>query len=414
MDVKMSTENIYKWEFSARFRKGCFGWRSDPAISRIKEAVAEIGKVAHKDQILGAAGAVLFLEKLSPSLERVDSSSGAIGTAVNNAIEKLPPTIAQAPADEKLRHRWLERLWEAVQEDNIPYIEQLAEQWGDLCCTSRTASMWADELIGTTRLAWSGGPGVFGHFKGTSACLSALLKAGRNEEIQELLALMPYKSWHYRKWGVKALSAMGKNDEALQYAEDSLGKNESSFGIARACEKILLSDGSVEEAYKRYAIEANRKTTHLATFRAIAQKYPNKNPREILNDLAAHSPGEEGKWFAAAKSAGFYPEALELANRSPCDPKTLTRAARDMAETEPLFAIEAGMTALKWLVAGYGYEVTGDDVRSAYSNTMKAAETARRVPETFERICTMVAGEVYGERFVSKILGLTLGLNQRA
>ena len=268
----MSTENIYKWEFSARFRKGCFGWRSDPAISRIKEAVAEIGKVAHKDQILGAAGAVLFLEKLSPALERVDSSSGAIGTAVNNAIEKLTPTIAQAPADEKLRHRWLERLWEAVQEDNIPYIEQLAEQWGDLCCTSRTASMWADELIGTTRLAWSGGPGVFGHFKGTSACLSALLKAGRNEEIQELLALMPYKSWHYRKWGVKALSAMGKNDEALQYAEDSLGKNESSFGIARACEKILLSDGSVEEAYKRYAIEANRKTTHLATFRAIAQK----------------------------------------------------------------------------------------------------------------------------------------------
>jgi len=93
----MSTENIYKWEFSARFRKGCFGWRSDPAISRIKEAVAEIGKVAHKDQILGAAGAVLFLEKLSPALERVDSSSGAIGTAVNNAIEKLTPTIAKAP-----------------------------------------------------------------------------------------------------------------------------------------------------------------------------------------------------------------------------------------------------------------------------------------------------------------------------
>ena len=84
-----------------------------------------------------------------------------------------------------------------------------------------------------------------------------------------------------------------------------------------------------------------------------------------------------------------------------------------MAETEPLFAIEAGMTALKWLVAGYGYEVTGEDVRSAYTNTMKAAETARRGPETFKRIRKLVAGEVYGERFVSKILGLTLGLNQR-
>jgi hypothetical protein len=279
MDVKMSTGNSYKWEFSTRFRKGCFGWRSDPAISRIKEAVAEIGKVARKDQILGAMGAVLFLEKLSPALEHVDSSSGAIGTAVNNAIEKLTPVIANAPADEKLRHQWLERLWEAVQEDDIPYIEQLTDQWGDLCGTSRTASIWADELIGTVRMAWSGEPGVFGYFKGTSACLSALLKAGRNEEILELLALMPYKAWHYRQWGVKALSALGKNDEALQYAEDSCGNNESPFGIARACEEILLSDGSVEEAYSRYAIEANRKTTHLATYRAIVQKYPNKNPR---------------------------------------------------------------------------------------------------------------------------------------
>lgn len=409
----MSTENSYKWEFSARFRKGCFGWRSEPAILRIKEAVTEISKIARKDQILGAMGAVLLLEKLSPALERVDSSSGAIGTAVNNAIEKLTPVIAKAPADEKLRHQWLERLWEAVQEDDIPYIEQLTDHWGDLCSTSRTASIWADQLIGTARMAWSSEAGLHGYFKGTSACLSALLKAGKNVELLELLELMPYKTWHYRKWGVRAMSAMGKNDEALQYAEDSCGKNESPFGIARACEEILLSDGLMEDAYRNYAIEANRKTTNLATFRAIAQKYPHKNPREILNDLAANSPGEEGKWFAAAKSAGLYLEALELANRSPCDPKTLTRAARDMAETEPLFAIEAGMTALKWLVAGYGYEVTGEDVRSAYSYTMKAAEVARRKPETFERICTLVAGEVYGERFVTKILELTLGLNQR-
>lgn len=142
---------------------------------------------------------------------------------------------------------------------------------------------------------------------------------------------MPYKTWHYRKWGAKALCAMGRKDEALQYAEDSRGKNESPFEIARVCEDILLSDGSVEDAYDRYAIEANRKTTNLATFRAIVQKYPNKNPREILTDLAASSPGEEGKWFAAAKSAGFYQEALELANRSPCDHQTLARAARDMA-----------------------------------------------------------------------------------
>ena len=129
----MSTENTHKWEFSARFRRGGFGWKSEPAITRIKEAVSEISKVARKDQIMGAMGAVLFLEKLSPALERIDSSSGTIGTAVNNAIEKLTPVIATAPADDKLRQRWLERLWEAIQDDDIPYLEPLIDHWGDLC-----------------------------------------------------------------------------------------------------------------------------------------------------------------------------------------------------------------------------------------------------------------------------------------
>jgi hypothetical protein len=149
----MSAENTHKWEFSTRFRRGGFGWRSEPAITRIKEAIVEISKVARKDQILAATGAVLFLEKLSPAREYVDSSSGAIGTAVNNDIEKLTVIISKAPSDEKLRHRWLERLWEAVQEDDVPYIEQLTEQRGDLCGTSMTASMWADKLIDTARMA---------------------------------------------------------------------------------------------------------------------------------------------------------------------------------------------------------------------------------------------------------------------
>ena len=44
---------------------------------------------------------------------------------------------------------------------------------------------------------------------------------------------------------------------------------------------------------------------------------------------------------------------------------------------------------------------------------MKAAEVAQRKSETYERIRTLVAGEVHGDRFVTKILGLTLGLNRR-
>lgn len=409
----MRTDNPYKWEFSARFRRGGFGWRSQPAITRVKEAVAEISKVARKDQVLGGEGAVLFLERVSPALERVDSSSGAIGTAVNNAIEHLVPLIARAPTDDKLRNRWLDRLWEAVQEDDIPYIEHLTDQWGELCVTPRTASQWADQFIGVVRMAWGSDPAMHGYFKGTSACLSALARAGRYEEILELLKLMPCKMWYYRKWGVRALAAMGRKEEALQYAEDSRGLNDSPFVIAAVCEEILLSHGLMDEAYRRFAVEANRKSTHLATFRAIAKKYPHKDAREILNDLAANSPGDEGKWFAAAKSAGLYAEALKLANMSPCDPRTLTRAARDMAATEPLFAVESGIIALRWLVEGYGYDITSDDVKEAYTYTMKAAETARLHSETFERIRKLVAGEVHGDRFVTRVLGQTLGLNLR-
>ncbi len=40
-----------------------------------------------------------FLEKVSPALEQVDSSSGAIGTAVNRAIEELASIIAKAQVD---------------------------------------------------------------------------------------------------------------------------------------------------------------------------------------------------------------------------------------------------------------------------------------------------------------------------
>ena len=133
----MSSTQSVKWEFSPRFRRGCFGWKSAPAIARIKEA---------------------------------------------------------APADEKLRESWLERLWEAVQNDDIPYIEELAEQWGDLCGSPLVASLWADQFIGTVRMAWSSDPGLRGHFKGTFACLSSLCAAGRNEELLELLQQMPYKN----------------------------------------------------------------------------------------------------------------------------------------------------------------------------------------------------------------------------
>jgi hypothetical protein len=121
----MTAAKAHNWTFRSRFLANAFGWRSDLPIKRIKEAVAEIKKATRKDKILGAEGAVLFLEKVSGALEHVDSSSGAIGTAVNRAIETLVPIVAQAPASDTLRDKWLERLWCAIEDDAMPYIELL-------------------------------------------------------------------------------------------------------------------------------------------------------------------------------------------------------------------------------------------------------------------------------------------------
>jgi hypothetical protein len=397
----------HKWEFEARFRRHAFGWRSQPAVQRVREAVSEIKQVARRDPVLAAEGAVLFLERISPALERVDSSSGAIGTAVNNALRTLVPVIAGTPADPKARESWLERLWAAHEADQMPYIEQLADYWGDLCASKEVASAWADDLVGTTRMALSPDRSLRGHFHGTTACLSALFRAERYEEVVDIV--QGECIWPYKRWGVKALAAMGKRAEALGYAESCRGRWTPDHDVDALCEEILLSSGLVDEAYQRYGLRGDRGSTYLATFRAMTKKYPHKDKCQLLADLVGATPGEEAKWFAAAKDAGLYDEALDLARRSPCDPKTLTRTARDFAEKRPPFALDAGLLALHWMARGYGYEVTRADVWAAYTCTMKAADYAHATAGTLERVKQLVSGEGPGG-FVRTVLGRELGV----
>jgi hypothetical protein len=401
----------HKWTFRARFRRNGFGWKSQPAIQRVKEAVSEIKAMARTDQVLAAEGAVLFLEKVSSALQQVDSSSGSIGNAVNNAVDALATIISEADVDATTRKRWLSRLWVAYQDDDMPYIESLGDRWGDVCASPAVASLQADELIGICRRAWSPDPSLRGFFKGTTNCLSALLAAGRHDELLDLLETAPHPMWHYRQYGVRALAAQGRTADAIRYAEERRGLNDSSTSIARTCEEVLLAAGLPDEAYDRFGLMANRAGTYLAWFRAVARKYPNKAAAKVLEDLVAHTPGEEGKWFAAAKSAKLFDEAISLANQTPCSPKTLTRAARDFEAKNPAFAVEAGVAALHWIVEGYGYDITGADVVSAYLHTMTAAEGAGCVDETRERVRTLVSTEAFASRFVSQVLGHRLGLS---
>lgn len=398
----------YKWQFKARFRKGAFEWKSGPAITRVKEALSEIKKVARKDPLLGAEGAVVFLKKLSPALEHVDSSSGAIGTAVNNAIDALAPIIANAPADEKTRDTWLERLFDAHEADKIPYIELLTDYWGELYASKETASAWADRLLWVTKAALSPDKNMHGFFHGTSACLGALFTAERYEEIVDIVG--PEALWSYKRWVMKALVAQGKKSEAIRYAEESRNPWANDQDINQLCEETLLSSGLVEEAYKRYGLIANRQGTYLAWFRTVAKKYPSKAPAELLADLIELTPGDEGKWFAAAKDAKLFDEAIALAGSTPCDPRTLTRAARDFCDGKPSFALEAGITALKWLAQGYGYDVTSVDVLNAYEHTMKAAEKLGNEETTRNRIHNLLKDETSADGFVGKIIGSKLGI----
>ena len=374
------------WEFAPRFKRGSFGWRSQPAIARIKEAVTEIKKVARKEPLVAAEGAVLFLEKISPALQNVDSSSGAIGTAANRAIADLVPIIAGANVENAQRAKWLERLYEAHSADQVPYIENLGEYWGELCVSPDLAAVWADRLIGVLGQVWSGGRERAIFFHGTYLCLSAMLQAGQYDQLLALLEKAPFVWWQYRQWGVKALLAQGKKAEALRYAENSHALNNPPEAIAQVCEEILLSSNLPDEAYRCYAIAANSATTYLATFRSICKKYPHKLPADVLNDLVDSTPGQEGKWFAVARDMGMYDMAIELAGKSPVDHHSLNRAAEEFVETRPDFAIEAGLLSIRWMLAGSGYEVSVGEVSYAFNAVMRAAMLAGCTEQTRLRV----------------------------
>jgi hypothetical protein len=405
----VKSTGAYKWEFAPRFRRDGFGWKSDLPIKRIKEALTEIRQVARKEPVLAAEGAILLLEKLSPSLGQVDSSSGAIGSAVNRAIATLVPIIAKPEITAVIRRRWLDRLWQAIQDDEMPYIEYLGDFWGELCVLPELASMWADLLLPAVQSVWS--PGATGHgcCKGTTACLSALYAANRHEELLALIEQAPFKWWHDRRWGVRALVAQGKKAEALSYAEASRGRNQPDEVISQAGEEILLSSGLRDEAYRRYAIQANQGTTNLNTFRAITKKYPNKAAADILRDLVASQPGAEGKWFTAAKDAGLYSLVIDLVTRSPTDPRTLIRAAKEFAEKEPPFAVDAGLAALRWIFAGHGYDITDTEIVDAYHAVIAAASNAGvENHQIKEDVCKLLDKHPVSQRYMYTVLAKSL------
>ena len=364
-----------KWQFKTKFRANAYGWRgSKLAITRLKEAVTEIRTAAKSDPVAAGDGCVALMERLWPALQHIDTSSGALGTAVYKALEDLIPLLIAAPADRDTRAKWLERLFDAVQKDGVEYLDPVAEHWGEIARYPDRVNQYADLLLERIREAWADRQ-RYNHVAGSKICLSCLLEAGRYEELRELLALRRDRFWSDNRYEAEALLRQGLWQEAIAYAEASRSKTNGAFSdhaIDRYCENILIQQGHRDEAYGRYGLALALATTNLATYRALTRRYPERDHRQMLIDLI-ETRGTKGKWFAAAKDAGFLDIAINCAAAPDADPSTLVRAARDFAGKQPEFAMAVGVLAIKSLVSGGGYEPLLSDAANAVRHIMTAA-----------------------------------------
>src|SRR5262245_27966040 len=98
----MAASEKHRWQFAPRFRRNAFGWRSQPAILRVRQAVAEIGKARPRDPVLAAEGAVLFLERVSPASQKTGFTSSS---PVARSTRSKPRSLARLRNDLSSRTR---------------------------------------------------------------------------------------------------------------------------------------------------------------------------------------------------------------------------------------------------------------------------------------------------------------------
>jgi hypothetical protein len=367
---------VRKWQFKTKFRANAYGWRgSGLAVSRLKEAASEIRSAAKSDPVVAGDGVVSLMERIWPFFQGIDTSSGALGAAVFRTLNELIPILAAAPADHATRSKWLERLFEAVQNDGVEYLAPLADRWGEIAQYPDLIDKYADRMIGMVRRTWAADHHTFQHVIGTSICLSCLLDGGRYDELQELLATRRTKFWSWHRFGAEALVRQGLWEAAIAFAEaarSSTNPGFSEMSIDRFCEKLLIEHGRSDEAYRRYGLRAASGTTNLSVYRSLVRAYPDRDRRRMLLDLI-ETRGDKGKWFAAAKDSGFLDVAVECAATHGADPSTLVRAARDFCGKEPKFPAAVALLALSSFLAGGGYDPSASEVDDAVKHLLTAS-----------------------------------------
>ena len=364
----------HKWKFKSYFRREAYGWNGTAKASkRMKEAVSEIKKVAKKDLALAGEGVIELFVRLYPALMHIDSSSGALGTAMYNTIDSLTPILIKADWDMNTRGKQLDKLYKAIVEDGWGTFDDLRDHWGEICVYPGLAHLWADRFMNCTKDVLSS---TNQYCSAVDMCLSCLVYTERYQELKELLELDERYSWFHHKFWAMALVKQGKQQEALDYAGYILSQqktNNSKPAIDRFCESVLIDMGRIKEAYEKYGLKVPSYGTNLNIYRSICKKYPSIDKRKILLNLMEKS-GVKGKWFAAAKTAGQLDIALECAMTGDSDPETLLRATRDFAEKNPEFALKVGIEAVMTYLTGSFYDpIEPIDIRAAFTKLMAAA-----------------------------------------
>lgn len=357
-------------------RAGAFGWRgSAKAVARLKAAVSEIKTMQRKDPVTAAEGCVALAERIWPAFEYIDTSSGSLGNAVNRTLEQLLPILIKAPADEPVRAAWLERLREAIAEDGVDYLWPLADRFGAIATFPALQLDHANRDLDHIRMAWAD-HSVFSYVPTATLTLSCLLESGQYDEVFALLKLAKTRMWHCEKYGAEALRRQGLGNEAVAWARSLLERDQAAGrarDIQRFCEGILINQGKQDEAYHHFGLPSTSGTTWLAIWRDLTKRYPDRDPRAVLEDLIEFH-GNKGKWFATAKAAGFLDIALDCAADTDAAPETLARAARDFADTEPRFSAQVAMHAIKQLLTGRGYDASPLDIDEPFGYLIAASD----------------------------------------
>ena len=278
-------------------RAGAFGWRgSAKAIDRLNLAGSEIRAVNRADPVTAAEGVVVLAERIWPAFEHIDTSSGALGSAVRRTLENLVPVLIASPADELTRAHWLERLRQAILDDGVDYLAPISDRFGEIAAFPTLIRLHGYRDLDLIRQAWAD-HARFSHVATATLTLSCLLEAGRHDELLALVEVRKTRLWFDETFAAEALLRQGREEAALARAVGLLDGDRQPWGrheIARFCEAILVRQGKADEAYRRFGLPTAAGNTWLAMWRNLVRRYPDRDARSLLEDLIALH-GRKGK-----------------------------------------------------------------------------------------------------------------------